>query len=334
MNIIEKLITEFDKQLNNAIQIGEHIKVSRPANEIRNIVVSGLGGSGIGGSIAKSLVFNDLEVPIEVVKSYEIPKYVDKYTLLIACSYSGGTEETLAAVALAGMRGAKIACVTTGGKLHEIAVSKGYDIAKMPQEEPCPRAYLGYSLVQILYLLVHYQLISNNFRNQIKAAYTLITEQKETIKQMADDIAKKLHNKLPIIYTDNNLAPLATRFQQQINENSKQFCHTNVFPEMNHNELVGWVNPPQILKNSAVILVNSTFNNPRVNVRMNISKEIFARLTDTILEIELEGTSLVEQTFYFVHLTDWVSYYMALENGADPYEINVINHLKNELAKI
>jgi glucose/mannose-6-phosphate isomerase len=334
MNIIEKLITEFDKQMQTAIQIGENIKVSTPVHEIRNIVVSGLGGSGIGGSIVKSLVFNDLEVPIEIVKSYEIPKYVDKHTLLIACSYSGGTEETLAAVALAGVRGAKVACVTTGGKLLEIATNKGYDVAKMPKEEPCPRAYLGYSLIQLLYLLVHYQLISANFKNQIKAAYALITEQKEHIKQMADEIAKQLHNKLPIIYTDNNLAPLAIRFQQQINENAKQFCHTNVFPEMNHNELVGWVNPTQILQNSAVVLVNSSFNNPRVNVRMNICKEIFAKLTNNILEIDLEGTSLVEQTFYFIHLTDWVSYYMALENGADPYEINVINYLKDELAKI
>ncbi len=334
MSLIEKLITEFDQQLHNAIQIGENIKVSRPAEEIRNIVISGLGGSGIGGSITKSLVFNDLEIPIEVVKSYEIPKYVDKHTLLIASSYSGNTEETLAAVALAGVRGAKVACVTTGGRLYNIALSKGYDIAKMPQEEPCPRAYLGYSLIQQLYLLIHYQLISNNYRHQLKAAYTLIHQQKESIKQMAEDIAEQLHDRLPIIYTDNNLNPLAIRFQQQINENAKQFCHVNVFPEMNHNELVGWVHPQKILQNSSVVLVNSTFNNPRVNLRMKICKEIFAKLTHTILEIDLEGNSLVEQTFYFIHLTDWVSYYMALKNNVDPYQIDVIDFLKAELAKI
>jgi glucose/mannose-6-phosphate isomerase len=334
MNIIEKLITEFDQQMLKAIQLGESLKISRPAEDIRNVVISGIGGSGIGGSITKSLTVNDLEIPIEVIKSYEIPKYVDKHTLLIASSYSGTTEETLAAVALAGVRGAKIACVTTGGKLYDIATKKGYDIAKIPQEEPCPRAYLGYSLIQQMYLLIHYQLISNNYRNQLKSAYTLISEQKETIKQMAEDIAEQLHNRLPIIYTDNNLNPLAVRFQQQINENAKQFCHVNVFPEMNHNELVGWVHPQHILHNTAVVLVNSTFNNPRVNLRMKICKGIFSKITDRILEIDLEGTSLVEQTFYFIHLTDWVSYYLALKNDVDPYQIKVIDFLKSELAKI
>lgn len=334
MNIIQQLIEEFPTQLQRAIDIGETLKVSAPAHEIRNVVIAGLGGSGIGGSIVKTLVFDELGVPLEVIKSYEVPAFVGKHTLLIASSHSGNTEETLAAVETALQRGAKVACITTGGKLHAIAQAHALDVAKIPLEQPCPRQYIAYSLVQQLYLLMHYGLVGQHFRTQLRNGLAQVVAQQEAIKAEAKQMAKQMHGHLPFIYADNNLGALAVRFQQQINENAKQMAHVNIFPEMNHNELVGWQLPESVLRQGVVINMRSKFNNPRVDVRLEVCRPIFGRLAAEVIDLHLQGPSLLEQTLHFIHLTDWASFYLAEANGVDPYPIDVINHLKNELAKV
>ncbi len=335
MHIIQKFIADFPAQLTDAIAYGEKIEVKYQASEIRNIVIAGLGGSGIGGSLVKSLINQELKVPLEVIKGYDLPAYVNSGTLLIASSYSGNTEETLLVVEAARRCNAKIACITSGGKLLQLATEEGFDTAPIPVTEPiCPRANLGYSLVQLLYLLMKYRLIGSQYERQLQDGLSLIKNQKFSIESEASKIASRLEDKLPIIYCDEIFGALAVRFQQQINENSKQFAHVNVFPEMNHNELVGWVFPKSVLKESVVLLLQSSFNHPRNTKRMEICTPIFNKLATDVLNIEAKGDSLLEQFIYLIHLTDWISFELANRNKVDAFEIDVINLLKNELAKV
>ena len=147
---MKSLIQNFSKQLTEAIAIGNHAKLTKSDNNITNILICGLGGSGIGGSILSELVVNKAMVPINVTKGYFIPAYVNKNTLVIICSYSGNTEETINCMNLAIAKNAKIACVTSGGKIAEIAKTKNLDCIIVPGDMP-PRACLGYSLTQLFF---------------------------------------------------------------------------------------------------------------------------------------------------------------------------------------
>lgn len=335
MHIIQKFIADFPAQLQDAIRLGEKLTTTYQSAEIRNIVIAGLGGSGIGGSLVKSLVNQELKVPLEVIKGYDLPAYVNSSTLLIASSYSGNTEETLLVVEAARRNNAKIACITSGGKLLALANDENFDRAVIPVTEPiCPRANLGYSLVQLLYLLMEYRLIDKNYARFLKESVSLLQNNRFGIETEAKKIATKLENKLPIIYCDEIFGALSVRFQQQINENAKQFAHVNVFPEMNHNELVGWVYPKNVLKDSVVILLQSSFNHARNAKRMEVCEPIFRKAADEVLHLEAKGDSLLEQFIYLIHLTDWISYFLAEKNNVDAFEIDVINLLKNELAKV
>jgi glucose/mannose-6-phosphate isomerase len=335
MHIIAKFITEFPQQLQHAIELGEKLKLKHQASSFKNIVIAGLGGSGIGGSLVKSLVSHEIKLPIEVIKGYDLPAYVDEHSLVIASSYSGGTEETLLVVEQAMKAGAKITCITSGGKLAALAQEKNFDIAILPLIEPvCPRANLGYSLTQLLYVFMGYGLIGKNYAQELQKSVTLLHNQSQNLQAEAQKIATLLPNKLPIIYADEIFGALITRFQQQINENSKHFAHINLFPEMNHNELVGWIHPNKVLQNSVILFIKSAFNNPRNTKRMEVCEPIFKKLTPQIYDIVPQGKTLLIQFIELIHLTDWISYELSLLNGVDAFEITVINHLKNELAKV
>jgi len=139
---------------------------------------------------------------------------------------------------------------------------------------------------------------------------------------------------LPLIYCDERLKAMAIRFQNQLNENSKQMAHVNTFPEMNHNEIVGWRFPENILQQSQVIYLYSDHDHERVEKRMEICRDIFEKRSNPIIDIVAEGASLLEQYYYLIHLTDWISYFLAKENGVDADSIDNINFLKDELAKL
>lgn len=330
--LIRTLIDGYSAQVVQAIALGKSQQLTAPANEIRQVVIAGLGGSGIGGSIVKMLTAQTLPAPLEILKSYDLPAWVGKHTLLLASSHSGNTEETLTVVQQAAQKGAKIVAITTGGQMADLAKSNGWDLVLMPFEKPCPRQFLAYSLIQQLYVLINLGLVPASLAADIDEGAALV--QTSPVQQVAREIAAKCANRLPFIYADERLGALALRFQQQINENAKQMAHVNVFPEMNHNELVGWRLPAQHLQQSVVILLRSAHNHPRVDIRLAVCEPIFRKLTADVVHLQLQGNSLAAQTLHFIHLTDWVSYFLAEINGVDAYEIDVINHLKNELAKV
>ncbi|MDC3337726.1 bifunctional phosphoglucose/phosphomannose isomerase [Flavobacteriales bacterium] len=324
------LIDRFPEFLSDAISIGEGAQLSPLTKKINNIVITGLGGSGIGGTIISQLVAHELNVPVVIHKNYGIPNFVDHNTLLIGCSYSGNTEETLNAIDAAKSKGAQIACITSGGQLEALAKDNQWNCILVPGGNP-PRAMLAYSLTQLFFLFVHYGLINSNYLSQIKTAQKLLLAEKGSIINLAKTIVTKINGKRIVAYGDSVFAGVIERFRQQLNENSKQLAWHHALPEMNHNELVGWGGGDDSI---AVLIFRSDFDNPRTKIRMDLSQKIFKNYTPTVLELNAKGANHIEQAFYHILLGDWISILLAESNDVDPIEIKVIEYLKSELAKV
>jgi glucose/mannose-6-phosphate isomerase len=216
------------------------------------------------------------------------------------------------------------------GKVAEIARKKGFDCVMLPSGMP-PRACLGYSLVQVLYALLHFGMIKADFEKQIKLGIRLLQDDQKDIIKLAKSIAKKLVGKTPIIYAAANFEGVAVRFRQQINENSKMLCWHHVIPEMNHNELVGWRDKDAT---RAVILLRNDNDYERTQTRMEINKKVIKQYTSTLIEITSKGKSYFEKVFYLVHVTDFISVFLAELHGVDATEVDVIDFLKGELGKV
>lgn len=327
---MDKLVAGFADQLKEAIEIGNNIQLRPPVAEIRNIVVTGLGGSGIGGNLAAEVLAKELRVPFLVNKGYTLPHFVNENTLVICSSYSGNTEETLSAFSDALKANAHIVCITSGGKLAQLAEQYNLDKVIIPGGNP-PRSCLGYSTVQQLYILKLLGLVSARFEDELNETINLLEREQEHIRTLAKAIAGQLHNRIPVLYAVSEMESVAVRIRQQINENSKMLCWHHVVPEMNHNELVGWRNR---IGNWAPVFLRSREDFDRNQQRIEINKGIVAQYADNVLEIYAKGESHTERAFYLIHLGDWASVYLAELNGLDAVEVKVIDHLKNELAKI
>ena len=327
---MKTLVANFSKQLTEAIAIGSNAKLTPSASPISNVLICGLGGSGIGGSIVSELVAGNANVPINITKGYFIPAYVNENTLVIISSYSGNTEETLNCMELAIAKKAKIVSITSGGKVAEISKQNNLDVIIVPGGMP-PRSCLGFSLTQLFFILGFNKIITTNYKAELEAAVKLIDDEEQNIIAEATSIANKLIDKTPVIYATTNNEGIAIRFRQQLNENAKILCWHHIIPEMNHNELVGWTEKND---NLSVILFHDREEYSRNVTRIEINKEIIKKYTSHITEIYSKGKSNIEKAIYFIHLGDWVSVILGDLRGVDLMEVNVINHLKSKLSEI
>lgn len=328
---MDKLIERFPAQLAEALDIGQAATINAHDKPINKIYVAGIGGSGIGGDFVAELVRAECKVPYLVGKGYDIPAYVDENTLAVISSYSGNTEETISSFEQILTTGAKVICVASGGKIIAKAQELGLDYIKVPGNWPSPRACLGFSLVQQLFILEKLGFISGATAKGIKTSIDLLKYDVDSIKAEAKIIANKLYGKTAIIYTTDRMESVAMRLRQQINENAKLLCWHNVIPEMNHNELVGWKDERNDV---AVLFLRNKDDFKRNALRININKDIMSKLSGTVIEAYSKGSTLAEKMMYFVHLGDWVSWYMSELHGVDSIEVDVIDYLKGELSKV
>jgi len=324
------LIENFTKHITESLSISDSTTLAPFNGKINNVLICGLGGSGIGGSIISQVVAQDANCPITINKDYKIPSFVNENTLVICCSYSGNTEESLEMLAQAQGENAVIACITSGGKLEEIAKNNNYNHIIIPGGHP-PRGAFGFGFPPIFYMLSHYNIITDDYISQFNNAVNIINSEEENIITEAKAVTEKLFNKIPVIYSDANYEGVAVRFRQQINENSKMLCWHHVIPEMNHNELVGWRTKNEDL---AVIILRNDDDYFRTQKRMEVNKTVFEKYTSTILEVYSKGNSQLERALYLVHIGDWISLLLGEKKGIDITEVDVITNLKNELAKI
>jgi glucose/mannose-6-phosphate isomerase len=327
---MKALVEAFPNHLREALTIGRAAKFNIPSRKFQNIVISGLGGSGIGGKIVSQLVSESCALPILCTNDYVLPSFVNSNTLVIISSYSGDTEETVAAMQQAMEMGAEIACITSGGKIGAIAKEKGFNHIIIPGGNP-PRAMFGYSAVQQFFVLQAYGIIDNSFEKQIESAINLIESDIQSIRAESRSIAEKIVDRIPVLYSEALYEGVAIRWRQQINENSKMLCWHHVFPEMNHNELVGWTGGDNRV---AVLVLRSADDHKRSQVRMEICKKLMGEKCDTIIETWSKGNSRVERALYQIHLGDWLSIDMAELRNEDAVAIPAIIFLKGELSKI
>ncbi|MCB9064220.1 MAG: bifunctional phosphoglucose/phosphomannose isomerase [Chitinophagales bacterium] len=326
---MKNLVQNFPTQLHEAILIGKSHRFATPKKKFANVVLTGLGGSGIGGSIVQNFTFDKLKVPFIVNKDYFLPAFVNNESLVIVSSYSGNTEETIQAMKQALKAKATVVCITSGGTIGEMAKRRKLDCILLPSGMP-PRACIGYSMTQVLYVLQGMGLLKYAFEKELTASIKLLKNNVRSIQSKARSLAKKLYGTTPIIYSGPEFEGMAIRFRQQINENGKMLCWHHVIPEMNHNELVGWRDKTS---SRSVVILRSKDDYVRTQLRMEINKKVIKKYTKKLTELYSEGNSYWEQVFYFIHLTDWVSVYLADMRNQDAVEVKVIDFLKGELAK-
>jgi glucose/mannose-6-phosphate isomerase len=327
---MNELVAAFSQHLREAMQIGQQATLTRSSHPIRNVLVTGLGGSGIGGTIAAQLFEKQLHVPFLVNKDYFLPSFVDAHTLVIVSSYSGNTEETLQALTSAMEKGAKITCVSSGGAISDIARSNNFDLITIPGGMP-PRSCFGYSFTQLPYILAFHGLIQPEFQKDLEDSIALLDREEQAIREEARGIAEQLIGKMPVIYCETRYEGVAVRFRQQINENSKMLCWHHVLPEMNHNELVGWTESHDEV---VVLLFRCVDDYYRTSKRMDITSEIVQRYGAKVVEMRAKGETQLQRSLYLLHLGDWVSWYIAEMKNIDATEVRVIDHLKGELSKL
>ena len=330
------ILKAFPEQITEAYDIGNKIEKSVDPVTIRNIIITGLGGSAIGGDLVRSYIQNEIEVPVAVNRNYFLPAYAGKDTLVFVSSYSGETEETLSAYNDAKSKGCKIVCVSSGGKLTVIAENDGNLVIKVPRGYQ-PRCALAFSFFTLLIFLIKNGFISDR-DGEIKKVIELMKERSllyttlDSTGNSAEKISRHLLGKIPILYSSNDLLDIVNlRWRGQFAENAKTLAFGNYFPEMNHNEIVGWQENSEFLRNFAILYLLDREDNPRIIKRQKVTKEILEKYRGFDIEIESEGKSKLERIFDLVYLGDWVSYYLAILSNVDPTPIEKINLLKNKL---
>ena len=327
--MMKELIASFPEQLEEAVNIFKSAQLKPLKNKTSNILISGLGGSGIGGSIIAEIAQASVKIPILIVKDYSFPAWVNENTLVIISSYSGNTEETLQVMESAIAANAMIICITSGGKVLELAKENDFNYIQIPGGNP-PRACLGYSFTQLCGILDFYG-FSSGFITSVENGMRLLKTERNSIIREAEALAKSIAFSTPVIYTSSGFEGIAIRFRQQLNENAKMLCWHHVVPEMNHNELVGWVDKsPKI----AALFLRNDNDYYRTAKRMDICREIISQIAGKTIEINSKGADTIEQMLYWIHLGDWISWFVSVERNVDAMEINVINRLKGELAEL
>ncbi len=334
-----RCIADFPAQAEEAYAIGKSFKAPKFSGSASSILITGLGGSAIGGDLLRAYLGNEINVPVIVNRHYTLPKFVGKKTLVIASSYSGNTEETLSALKEALHRKARVLCISTGGDLTKLARKHKLPCIAIPGGLQ-PRAALGYSFFPLLVTLANAGFITPKDKD-IKETLALLKTKAieygnpESSTNAPLQLAEKIKGKLPIVYSSSErLDAVNLRWRGQIEENAKQLAYGNLLPEMNHNELVGWNMLKDLLAQTFVVFLRDRGDHPRVSVREDITKSIVAQYSSGVSEVWSEGISLLARMFFLIQFGDWMSYYLAILNNQDPTPVKAIDHLKNELAKI
>lgn len=334
------LLFDFPNQCLAALDIAGRAEILFEKKDFAKIVFTGLGGSAIGADFVRSYLYSENKIPIIVSRDYEIPAYVDSSALVFVASYSGNTEETLSAYKEVKERGATIIAISSGGKLKELALNDKITFIGIPQGIP-PRCAFGYQSIIPLVVLGRLGLIKDHAL-YIKQAIRVLEELRDNslspkISQK-DNIAKataaKLYNKFTVIYSASVYFDFCSiRMRGQLAENAKALASSHLFPEMNHNEIVGWVNPNKLFKDFVVVILRDKQVHPRVSLRMDITRDILKKEGVRVIEIWSSGEELLSRIFSLVYIGDFISYYLAILYGIDPTPVDRVTYLKNQLAK-
>ena len=336
MNMFDALY-DLPEQCEEAWRLGNEAML--PLGTFKQVIVTGLGGSAIGGDLLRVYAASRSNVPVSVNRDYVMPRYTNQETLVIAVSYSGNTEETLSAYEDARAKGAVLVALTTGGKLKEMAEGDGVPVITIPGGIS-PRAATGYLFLPTVALMYRMGLLDDP-GPEYNELLTVLREWRDKLKpespgaeNPAKQLALEFYEHLPVIWGASNTSEVvAQRWKGQINENAKAPAYWNVFPELNHNEVVGFEYPRNLLKQLHVVFLRDPYDHPRVSTRMNITKSIAGGAVGGVSEIKAAGTGMLARIYSLIYIGDFASVYLAALYGVDPGPVKIIDFLKAELAK-
>jgi glucose/mannose-6-phosphate isomerase len=334
-NMLER-IKDLPKQVRDAWKIASAAQLPPAHGDVRNITVAGMGGSAIGGDLAAALLAGDLKIPMSVHRDYGLPAYVGRDSLVIVSSYSGNTEETLSSFEEAQRRGARVLVLTTGGRISELARAAKYPVITFSYPAQ-PRAALGYSLGLVLGALTRLGFV-RDLGPDIDAALADLAKLEERVHEGArtndaKKLAIELYGRVIFAYGGGVLGVMARRVKGQWNENAKNWAAFDVLPELNHNAVVGFPYPDVARDALTVLLLRSDRDNPRHKIRFDVTRELLDRVNVPHKTLQFGGASMLSEVLQLTLFTDYVSFYVALLNGADPSPVKSIDYLKDRLAK-
>jgi len=329
--VMHELVWGLPEQLAAALKIAPVPEVRRPAR-LRNVVVLGMGGSAIAGDVVRSLLQEISAIPVFVCRDYHIPRFLTRDSLVLVISYSGDTEETLAAYQEARQRRPALVVVTSGGKLARRAKRHRHPLVTVPQGLP-PRAALGYLFVPLVGILSRLR-VCPSFAPALSETIDLLTRRRRVWLRQASRIARLLVDRLPLVYSTSRLLDVvAERWRCQLNENAKVMCHTSFLPEHNHNEIVGMGAPRFLARRTVLIalLDQKTARHNRLRLRQLVA--ITRNSYERALTLKSAGRSPLARLFSLLMLGDLVSCELARLRGVDPLPITRIVELKRRLAQ-
>jgi len=304
----------------------------------KNIVVVGMGGSAIGGEILHDWLREMLSIPIEVCRDYTLPAYVNKDTLVFVNSYSGNTEETLTAFLTAIRRKCTVTTVTSGGQLESFCKKLQVPHTIIP-EGLQPRVAIPYMFFPLPVLMEKMGIISG-IDDELEEAIQVLERVAKanaldvpTKNNRAKQLATELMDTIPVIYGFRQYSSIAQRLKAQFNENSKVPSKYEVFPELNHNETVGYEAPESLTKKTSIILIRDPQEPPEIRNRIETTTKLVFSRANKVLEVVAEGKGRLAKMFSVMCVGDFASVYLAILQNKDPTPVNIIDMVKSELAK-
>jgi glucose/mannose-6-phosphate isomerase len=309
--------------------------------EIDNIVVLGMGGSGIAGDVLAAVASSTLPVPVTVLKQYRAPKFVGPRTLAFAASYSGGTEETQSMSEGVLERGACLVVVSRGGDLGALAASSGALHLTCP-DGYLPRAALGALIAPLFATLEGIGMLPDasawlaDAQTQLASRRDRCVPDVEGQANPAREVARRIGRTVPLVYGGGALGAVAAmRWKCDVNENAKAPAFWNAYPELDHNEICAWGQHGDVTRQIlTVVELRHGFEHERLEPRFAITRELMREAVHDILEVRAEGSSRLAQLLDLMYVGDWASCYLALDNDVDPGPIDAIFQLKDQLATL
>jgi glucose/mannose-6-phosphate isomerase len=333
-------VERFADQCREGWSIGRSATGLPQADGIDSIVVLGMGGSGVSGDVVQAIVEPRLSVPFRVIKSYgPLPEWIGRNTLVFAVSYSGSTEETVAALEEVHQRGSRAVTISSGGPLAEMAQGYGLAHVSIPTGLQ-PRASLGYLTLPILAVLVEIGLVPE-MQEDIDEAVEVISDlaskchrKRSREENPAKQLAERLHGRVPVVYGGTGLgATAAYRFKCDLNEYGKTPAFWHAIPELDHNEIVGWSQIEELpTKDFALVLLRDSGEHERIQIRFEITRSLVEDRVADVIEVPSEGHGVTARLLSLIFVTQLAAIYVGLGYGIDPGPVEVIQKLKAELS--
>lgn len=325
------------------LKIPHRLRISRKVSinyrKPESILVTGMGGSAIGGDILRTWLSDYLPIPISVSRDYHLPAYANNRTLVFAVSYSGNTEETLSSFMEAVQRRCMVIGISSGGSLQKFCQELKIPFVKLPENMP-PRTAIPYLFFPLVIAMEKLGALKGR-REEIAESLTVLRKIREDIKpesptprNMAKQIALQIKGTAPVVYGFGSFESVALRIKTQFNENSKVPAKCGVFPELNHNEIVGWGGPKELTKIFSIILIRDSDEPPEIKARIDLTKETALKgKVGKILELYAKGRSKLAKMLSTMYIGDFASVYLAILYEVDPTTTEVITRMKEELER-